>query len=99
MNSAPSEDLPSNRLVISSDGIALIPNPPLAVELNVPELAVAVRMSPSEIVDPDTKSSRSAWACPASVLLPNVKVCADTERLEATIEMREKRAACSFILK
>jgi hypothetical protein len=97
MNSAPSVDLLSNWFVISSDAFALMPNPPAGVELNVPELAVAVRVSPPEIVDPDAKSSKSAWACPALVLLPNVKVCADTERLNAAIVMRVRRGVCGFI--
>lgn len=83
---------------MSSDDIALIPKPPVAVELNVPELAVAVSVSPPDMVDPDTKSSRSSWACPASVLLPNVKVCADTEMLEDAIKMRAKRGVYSFML-
>ncbi len=75
-----------------------MPNPPAGVELNVPELAVAVRVSPPEVVDPDSKSSKFAWACPALVLLPNVKVCADNEMLEAAIKMRAKRGVCSFMM-
>jgi hypothetical protein len=74
-----------------------MPNPAAGVELNVPELAVAVRVSPPAIVDPDAKLSKSAWACPALVLLPNVKVCAEADRLNAAIVMRAIRCVCGFI--